>query len=183
MKNEIPPNSEQAPVMDDHSKIFESLKKESWPFPGWSEQAPAPVKRIKDYEDYFTNLLRTRYTELESEFQITIMAPSAASEAEVVQHPVPKRIFNLLLAAKQELERQPPNLLSVSSTLELVDRYLIWLYHPSILQAKIPRVLSLLENHQVAGKEKFIEQLSQLSREDLERLNQQFEAEITFHSR
>jgi hypothetical protein len=163
--------------MIDQSKALESLRRESWPFPRWQDEAHAPTRKVKDYEDYFASLLRTRYTELESEFQITFLAPSNVPNTEDV-HPIPKRIFNLLLSAGQELKRHRPNLLSVSSTLELVDRYLIWLYHPSILQAKIPRIISLLESHQVEGKEKFIDRLSRFSMEDLDQLNMQYGVEL-----
>jgi hypothetical protein len=130
-----PPDAQRELGMIDQSKVTESLRRESWPFP-----APSNVPGTEDV------------------------------------HPIPKRIFNLLLLAGQELKRHRPNLLSVSSTLELVDRYLIWLYHSSILQAKVPRIISLLESHQVEGKEKFIDQLSRFSMEDLDQLNVQYES-------
>jgi hypothetical protein len=136
MGNETtPPDAQRELGMIDQSKVTESLRRESWPFP-----APSNVPGTEDV------------------------------------HPIPKRIFNLLLLAGQELKRHRPNLLSVSSTLELVDRYLIWLYHSSILQAKVPRIISLLESHQVEGKEKFIDQLSRFSMEDLDQLNVQYES-------
>ena len=183
MKDETSlPDSEKDASLNNQKKLFEALRKESWPFPDWSSTPHASTKEIKDYENYFANLLRTRYIELESEFQITCLASADVADAVTFTHPVPKRIFNLLLLAKKELEQQPPNLLSVSSTLELVDRYLIWLYYPSILEAKIPRVLSLLEYYQLDGKEKFIEQLSRFSTDDLKKLNEKFESETELES-
>jgi len=73
--------------------------------------------------------LRTRYVELEGDFRTAFNNFYTAEHFDKV---TAARIVKFLVIAKRALEGEDVNLLSVANLLDLIDRYLIWIFPPHI---------------------------------------------------
>jgi hypothetical protein len=139
----------------------EWVNPQSWPEPKWFATA-ATARRLR-YEDYFAYQLRTRYVELENEFRTVfgnfVMESLGGTPVDLVSA---ERVVSLLHVARRALEVEEPDLLMVSNTLDLVERYMLWLTPSFILVAAMPvlrlRAESLPERERVL----FTDQLNQL---------------------
>ncbi len=143
------------------------LNPENWPAPKWySEKRTA---RIQTYEEYLALELRTRYLELETDFR-TILGnfpdPGHVQAA--------CRIVELLGSAREALERGTLDLLTVASSLDLVERCMVWLYPPWLAKARLESVLLRLEWYSFKGKDVVKQKLEDLTKLEKESYPGQF---------
>jgi hypothetical protein len=144
-----------------HARSSELLKPENWPTPRWYVEKM--VRKIQTYEEHFTFQLRARYLELENEFRSVLgNFPDAADFVTAA------RISDILHSARECLEQDTTELLTVSSALDLVERYMVWLYPPWVGRARINRILLRLESKSFNGRDSLIKKLTELSESDKE---------------
>ncbi len=106
-----------------HHRLSELLKSEDWPTPKWYVENKA--RKIQTYEEHFTFQLRARYLELENDFRTVL-----GNFPDVADFITAARISDILRSARECLEQETTELLTVSSSLDLVERYMVWLYPP-----------------------------------------------------
>lgn len=131
---------------------------EKWQAPKWLNEKIS--KTIHNYEIYFALQLRTRYMELESEFQFVKVNVDTGERA--------KRIVEFLKESRSKLEEDKPNmsdLITVSGALDMAERYLIWLYDDHIVKHKIESVIPRLESIQPEGWNRYVDELKKLINE------------------
>jgi len=137
------------------------LKPENWPTPKW--YFDKKVTKIETYEEHFAFQLQTRYMELETDFRSVL--GNFPNKADIV---TASRIADILHSARGSLERGEIELLTVSSSLDLVERYMVWLYPDWVARARIEGILLRLESLSFKGKELLKERLSGLSKPEKE---------------
>jgi hypothetical protein len=120
---------------------------ENWPVPGWfqsvvSGEQKASATQIKTYDAYFTHTLRSRYLELENDFRTVYRNFGALTTTD---HITAQRVAELLAKSRTLLEQEQPNLLIVSHTLDLAERFLVWIYPDHVLKVINNSVLARLE--------------------------------------
>ena len=143
------------------------LKPENWPAPKWySEKKTA---KVTTYEQYFALELRTRYLELETDFRSLLGNFPDATHVETAC-----RIVDLLRSAREALEQGTLNLLTISSSLDLVERCMVWLYPPWLAKARLESTLFRLERHSFKGKDFLKQKLEGLSKLEKETYPGQF---------
>jgi hypothetical protein len=111
----------------------EWLTNDFWPAPNWLVQSKSKIK-FKNYDSYFEYNLQTRYLELEGEFRNVFNNNYASPELE---KPTAGRIVSLLKTAKNALENEDVNLFNVADILDIVERYMIWLYPLYFVEQRI----------------------------------------------
>ena len=138
-------------------RIQKILAPENWPPPKWYEKKKEKRKK-PTFDEYFSFELQTRYLALENDLR-TVLGnyPDAADviTAECISH--------ILHATKKSLEDTDPNLLAVSSALNLVDRYMVWLDPGEPAKARIESLLLKLNTLSFVGKELLVQRLTKLS--------------------
>lgn len=139
-------------------KVKKLLSKENWPHPKFPTEAKE-VHRTPTFEDYLTHQLRSRYIVLESEFRIQLDAKITSGVDTVTA----ERVFGLLQTAREELEKPKPNPRTVSSTLDLISRYMVWIYGPADLPGQVDLIMARLESYEGAAKARFVERLNESS--------------------
>src|SRR5262249_35251217 len=143
---------EMPPVISDEqrsARAAELLKPENWPTPGWYVEKKA--KKIQTYEEYFTFQLRARYIELENDFRSVL--GNYPESADIV---TAARISEILHSARETLERETSELLTLSSCLDLVERYMVWMYPPWVAKARIGRILPRLDSLPVEQRDSLV---------------------------
>jgi hypothetical protein len=133
------------------------LKPENWPTPKWYDERKQ-AKELQTYQEYFAFQLRARYLEIENDFRAVV--GNFPQNADFVTG---GRIVDLLHSARESLEQEAPNLLMISNALDLVERYMVWLYPPWMTEARVKTVLLKLGSLSFKGKELLTEQLVKLS--------------------
>jgi hypothetical protein len=123
-----------------------------WPIPEWYKFTG---DRTRSFESFFTQQLRTRYLELEGDFRSIVgnFPPHDKATAQTV--------FNCLQLTRPALEAKEPDYLTVSSTLDLVERYMVWLCPPHIIETRIISTLLKLETLRPQGWKRYARVLSQ----------------------
>jgi hypothetical protein len=129
------------------------LAEESWPKPAW--YSADPLDRRRDFEAYFTHELRVRYTELSGDFRSVVGNYYPADESTA------QAVFDSLQAVRPPLEMKDPDVLSVSSTLDLVERYMVWLYPSHVLGARVATTKLRLRALRPRGWEQYLELLAE----------------------
>ncbi len=109
--------------------------------PQWLINGKQPIK-IGSYQSYFLYKLRTRYVEIEADLRTIGIFISKADSTDRLQGSmvgIQKEIVYLLMIAKEGLEKENPDLISISNVLDLVSRYKIWMdkYELNISQAQL----------------------------------------------
>jgi hypothetical protein len=138
--------------------LHEWLTPENWPVPKWYGDKQG-AEKIRTYDAYFAHQLRVRYVELENDFR-TVFGNFGLSFGDRV---TAERIVALLHTARKMLEEDNSNSLSVSSVLDLVERYMVWLYPPHIAMVRIGGVIHGLQTVKSNGKDSIVIQLTKLS--------------------
>ena len=133
------------------------LEPEKWPTPKWYDESKA-AKGAQTYEEYFTFQLQAKYLELENDFRSVL--GNYPQYADII---TAGRIDDLLHSAKESLEHATPSLLMVSSALDLVERYMVWLYPDWIAKARINAILLKLDSLSFKGKNLLVSRLTRLS--------------------
>lgn len=132
----------------------------NWPEPKWFATMAAGSKLR--YEDYFAHQLRMRYVELESEFRAIfgnfLMGSLEGTTVDVVTS---ERVVCLLHIARRALESKEPDLLAASNTLNLIERFMVWLTPSYMLVAEMPALRLLAESLPERERNLFSEQLNQ----------------------
>jgi hypothetical protein len=154
------------------------LDSELWPVPNWCGERSkrlgfrfrlGPGKdRLGNYDALSIHRLRIRYMELESDFRMILGGYDNLEHLDLV---VAEGMVHLLQMARELLEQKGPDLLTVSSTLDSVARYMVWLYPHHVAIPRAAGVLSHLESLPASGKEPLIDLLtraSETAREDSE---------------
>ncbi|BCT66556.1 hypothetical protein [Nitrosospira sp. NRS527] len=154
-------NIQHATSDTDHVRLSELLKSEDWPTPKWYVGNKA--RKIQTYEEHFTFQLRARYLELENDFRTVL-----GNSPDVVDFITAARISDILRSARECLEQETTELLTVSSSLDLVERYMVWLYPPWAGKARITGILLRLESLSFNGRDFLIKKLTELSESDKE---------------
>lgn len=144
-----------------HARSNELLKPEAWPTPKWYLEKK--VRTIQTYEEHFAFQLRARYLELENDFRSVL--GNFPEDADLV---TAGRISDILHSAKECLEQETTELLTVSSSLDLIERYMVWLYPPWVGKARINGILLRLESLSFNGRDFLIKKLTELSESDKE---------------
>lgn len=130
-------------LVPDGSSVHAWLRAETWPRPKWYRGAPARHSRfwsvgdarLQRYEDFLEHQLHARYMELEGDFRTVY--ENFGQDPTVVDQATAARIVDLLHLSRNILEEESPDLLSASSTLDLVERYMVWMYPPHIAEARL----------------------------------------------
>jgi hypothetical protein len=144
--------------------IVNILKPENWPTPKWYGRANTTT-HIYTYEDYLTFQLQELYLEREHDLRSVLGYYECGTDpcgADVIAG----RVNDLLHSAREALEHTAPNLLLVSSTLDLAERYMLWLYPPHVGKARITAILFRLGTlSPFQGKDSLVGRLTDLSKE------------------
>lgn len=135
--------------VDSNEFHHEWLNAETWPPPKWLQDG-ASGHQINDYTSFLTHVLRARYLELEGDFRIIF---GIFGGTPVVDKVTAGRIVDLLRSSRDALQRDDPNLFTVSSMLDLVDRYMVWLYPDHVALAFVPRIHSQIDALERSDKE------------------------------
>jgi hypothetical protein len=145
-------------ALNEHQRTGSSelLKPEAWPTPKWHTAKKA--RRIRTYEEHFTFQLQARYIELENDFRSVL--GNFPESADIV---TAARISEILHSAREQLEQESAELLTVSSSLDLVERYMTWLYPPWLAKARINGILLRLESLSFVGQAFLIKKVTELS--------------------
>ena len=132
------------------SDVDRWLAPENWTIPKWYGYPP---DRTPSFETFFTKQLRARYLELEGDFRSVVgnFPPEDASTAQT--------IFEYLQVVRPALEAKTIDLLTVSSTLDLIERYMVWVYPAHIVQTRIASVRLRLETLKPYGWEEYARKL------------------------
>ena len=137
-------------------RASELLKPESWPTPKWFLEKR--VWKIQTYEEYYVFELRARYIELENDFRSVLgnfpNLPDIVTAA---------RISEILHSARENLEQETPSLLAISSCLNLVSRYMVWIYPEWMVKARIDGILPRLSSLPTSQRESRVKKLTALS--------------------
>jgi hypothetical protein len=135
------------------SKVESWLDAAKWPIPAWYAYS---ADRTPGFEAFFTQQLRTRYLELEGDFRSVVgnFPPDDSSTAQT--------IFSFLQVARPALEAKAPDLLTVSSTLDLIERYMVWLYPRHIISTRITSTLLKLDTLQPHGWKRYAADLDRV---------------------
>ena len=128
------------------SLVAEWLDPAKWPIPEWYK---LKGYRTRSFESFSTQQLRTRYLELEGDFRSIVgnFPPHDKATAQTV--------FNCLQLTRPALEAKEPDYLTVSSTLDLVERYMVWLCPLHIIETRIVSTLLKLETLRPRGWERY----------------------------
>lgn len=132
--------------------VAEWLDPEKWKTPSWFA-ADSEHDGVRDFERYFTHQLRTRYLELEGDFR------SVVGNFPPQDVPTAEAIFGLLQGVRPALATKHPELLSITSTLDLVERYMVWLYPHHVLKARLTSTITRLVELRPSGWKSFLELL------------------------
>jgi hypothetical protein len=135
------------------------LEPENWPTPKWYAEGKA--LRIQTYEEYFTFQLRARYSELENDFRSVL--GNFPNIADVV---TATRISDILQAARCNLERETSELLTLSSSLDLVERYMVWVCPSHLNKAKSEGIMPRLDVVPVEQRGALSKRLTNLTEKD-----------------
>lgn len=98
----------------------------TWPVPDWFLNASVQDS-VRNFQSLSAHHLRARYVELEGDFR-TIVANFAVKDFATAD-----AIFRHLQVIRDSLSRTRPQLLACASTLDLVERYMVWIYPPHVL--------------------------------------------------
>ena len=112
------------------------LSPEQWPTAGWFT-AGAQRPPLRGYREYLSHQLRTRYVELEGDFR-TVYGNFRHHSA--MDHATAEGVANLLHTCRATLESDTPDLLAASSLLDLIERYMVWLYPQHVADARITAI-------------------------------------------
>lgn len=137
---------------------IELLKPENWPLPKWLDEKKLPAK--PNYRDYFVHQFRTIYVELEGEFR-TVVGNYPPGD-----FPTANKIFNFLQSARKALEKKETDLLSISHTLNMVERYMVWIYPSHITNARVITILARLKSLRPVGWVGYHEKITDLSKNE-----------------
>lgn len=125
----------------------EILEPKHWPTPKWYTDQDK-VKVSSTYDKNFLFELRTTYLARENEFLSVLRNFPAIADVVTAD-----RMANLLHSAREGLEQQTSDLLLISNSLYLVERYMAWIYPPHIATEKIETLLMRLEMLSFKGTE------------------------------
>lgn len=141
------------------SRVYiELLKPENWPLPKWLDEKKVTTKM--NHKDYFVHQFRTIYVELEGEFRTVV------ENYPPHDRPTANKIFYFLQSARKALEKKEPDLLSISHTLNMVERYMVWIYPSHIINARVITILARLESLHPVGWVGYHDQITNLSKNE-----------------
>lgn len=129
---------------DRRAAVQQWLRPELWPPPKWLGDDMSQ-DRAANFEELSRKQLQARYGELEGDFRSVVENYSPADM------PTTKCVFDYLQALRPALEQKRPDLMLISHTLNLVERYMVWLYPPHVLEVRIQTTLLRLEQLRPAG--------------------------------
>lgn|GEM_PF-640396 len=113
--------------------IDDCLDEKNWPVPNWLK-GNAKTKRntYKKYDKLFLSELRAKYVEIESDFRASLsdFKPGETDWA------VAEMIRNLLNETRQLLEADDSDKLCAANAINLLDRYLIWIFPPALVKMR-----------------------------------------------
>ncbi|VVB90953.1 Uncharacterised protein [uncultured archaeon] len=147
-------------LQDTKPSVEELLSPKNWPDPKFYAEKKGTDK-MRNYETSFSHELHTRYVELESDFRTTVGNYPEVDPVSAM------RVFEFLQSARNTLERENSDLLMVYSTLEMAERYMVWVYPDDFIKLKIVTTQSYLESLQPAGWEWYRDQLKSFYQSDL----------------
>jgi hypothetical protein len=131
---------------------------ESWPRPKWFEGGSSPSDS-KEYNAFLIGVVRSRYLELENDFRTVIGNFYDKPGTDLISA---GRIFELLQHAREMLEAIRPDIFIVSGMLDLVERYLVWLYPVYIAIERLPWIDQRIDNLENLNREVLRKQIHQL---------------------
>src|SRR5262249_32027271 len=70
--------------------------------------------------------------------------------------------------ARENLEHETPGLLTIASSLDLVERYMVWLYPHHVAKARISGILPRLDSLPTSQRESLVKRLTALSEAEKE---------------
>lgn len=138
----------------DNSRVSTPIENEwssndFWPVPLWFKNKEL-TDELKDYQSYLKYNLRTRYIENQEDFRTAFNNFSTYAGFDIV---TASRIVELLCISRKALEEENANLLDIANLLDLVERYLIWLFPHHIVNNRINILAKRinLTNHEYAA--------------------------------
>jgi len=152
----------QTNIEQNTDKWQEMVDTESWPLPNWYNESHKKLRKnnLDNYATFSVHRLRTRYMELESEFRTIFGNYHSVGHLDLA---TAECIVDLLRMAKKSLENKEPDLLAVSSTLDSVARYMVWLYPSHMAIPRTVSVLSHLKSLDTPGKDQITDLLTRAS--------------------
>ena len=135
------------------------LDPQHWPQPGWSSSR---LRRsgLHLYDSYVLHQCRVRYLELETDFRTVFGNWSYGMlGGEPVDVVTGQCAVGLLHGARKALEQPDPDLLAVSSTLDLVERCIVWATPSYLLAARVPSLRRRLDQEVPAEVREVLEPL------------------------
>lgn len=131
------------------------LALENWPIPAWFDEHKKPNQRL-NYEAYFANQLRIRYTEFEGEFRIILGNFTDLGVLSDQRAAIEDQI-RLLHLTRKNLESGNPDLLNASYALGTIERRMIpILPRNTTTQGRSIALRSRLELLKPNGKDEYI---------------------------
>lgn len=119
----------------------EWLSDEFWERPKWltsqlqkASEKLGTITEFRNYKACFEYNLQSRYLELEGEFRTVLSNNRSCRD---LKRPTASRIVSLLKTAKSALESEKIELVSIADVLDLVERAMIWLYTPALVEQRI----------------------------------------------
>jgi len=134
--------------------IKQLLQSENWELPKWF--TADKVEKIRKYKEHFSFHLKTRYIDLENEFRSVL--GNFPEQADVV---TASRIAQILQLSKAGLEGKT-ELLNISTSLDLVERYMVWLYPLHVARARAEGILIKLHSLSFNGRDALVTKLTKL---------------------
>lgn len=149
------------------ARVAAILKPENWSTPKWYVEKN--TRKIQTYEDYLTFQLRARYIELENDFRSVL--GNFPKSADIV---TAGRISEILHSARDNLEQETAELLTLASSLDLAERYMVWLCPPWVTKARISGILPRLDVVPIEHRDALVKRLTDLSKAEEEEYPGQF---------
>lgn len=122
----------------------------------WSQDGKARG-RARNFEDFLTQQLRTRYQELEGEFR-GVLADDPI-HIFLRERSTAEAIFDYLRAAGSALKQSDPDPLAISSTLDQIERQMVRLYSFDTFLTRLVATVARLEDLHPPGWKQYFDQL------------------------
>ncbi len=149
------------------------MEPQNWPAPSWLEEPspPPPKRRLRPfptrersygYQHFLSHQLRTRYITLEADFRGIVGAYRRSPDADYIDSTVAEQISGFLTRARILLEARAPDTSAASTTLDLVDRNMVWVTPPEYQATRLTRLTLIIDTLPSAARTLYSGELHRL---------------------
>ena len=118
------------------------LRDDSWPQLEWLKPSKANKGKVKGFENYYINSLRSRYLKLEGDFRSVFNNYFNSTYMDFV---AAKLIIGYLQMSRESLEHKDCDVTNVITMLDLADQSMVALYPPHYAKAQMSGMASELK--------------------------------------